>query len=193
MTSSLKLVLTSMMFAALAVLTVGGPAVAQTQDRKQRNAEKAAEKKSADAAAAEKAPMMANGGVFKCVDRDGNITYGNTGDVKGCKRIETDAVNTVPFPRAPATAARAPAAKSDGGAQRARDSDRRKILQEELSAEEKKLAELKKEYNAGEPERQGGERNFAKYQERTDKLKADVTRSESNVESLRRELGAIKE
>ena len=195
MTSSLRLMLTSMMLAALAMLAAAGPAVAQTQaqDRKQRNAEKTAEKKAADAAAAERAPVMANGGVFKCVDRDGNITYGNTGDVKGCKRMETDVVNTVPFPRAPATAARAPAAKSDGGAQRGRDTDRRKILQEELAAEEKKLVELKKEYNAGEPERQGGERNYAKYQERTEKLKADMTRSESNVESLRRELTTIKE
>ena len=34
------------------------------------------------------APVLAAGGVFKCVDRDGNITYGNVGDVKGCKTWE---------------------------------------------------------------------------------------------------------
>ena len=32
------------------------------------------------------APVLAAGGVFKCVDRDGNITYLNVGDAKGCKR-----------------------------------------------------------------------------------------------------------
>ena len=66
-------------------------------------------------------------------------------------------------------------------------------MQEELAAEEKRLADLKKEFNNGEPERKGDEKNFQKYQDRTEKVKADVTRSESNVESLRRELGSIKE
>lgn len=198
---SLKIGLVAAMMLAvpgvLTALTMSGAASAQVQPKK-RIGEKAAEKKAADdaaaALAAENAPVKAGGGVFKCVDRDGNITYGNAmADVKGCKRIETEAVNTVPSPKPAATAARSPAPKSDGGAQRGRDADRRKILQEELAAEEKKLAELKKEYNSGEPERQGGERNFARYQERTEKLKADVTRSESNVESLRREIGTIKD
>ena len=52
---------------------------------------------------------------------------------------------------------------------------------------------MKKEFNGGEPERRGDEKNFAKYQERTDKLKADLTRSESNIESLRREISAIRD
>ena len=140
------------------------------------------------------APVLAAGGVFKCVDRDGNITYGNVGDVKGCKKIDTEAPNTVPFPKPSApTAGRAPSKSEGSGAQRTRDTDRRRILQEELASEEKKLAELKKEFNGGEPERRGDEKNFAKYQERTDKLKADVTRSESNIESLRREISAIRD
>ena len=196
--AAMMLAVPGVFLTALTGLTISGAANAQVQSKK-RIGEKAAEKKAADdaaaAAAAESAPVKANGGVFKCVDRDGNITYGNAmADVKGCKRIETEAVNTVPFPKPAAPAARASTtARSDGGAQRGRDADRRKILQEELAAEEKKLAELKKEYNSGEPERQGGERNFARYQERTEKLKADVTRSESNIESLRREIGTIKE
>lgn len=140
------------------------------------------------------APVLAAGGVFKCVDRDGNITYGNVGDVKGCKKIDTEAPNTVPFPKPSApTAGRLPAKAESSGAQRARDTDRRRILQEELASEEKKLAEMKKEFNGGEPERRGDEKNFARYQERTDKLKADLTRSESNIESLRREISAIRD
>ena len=77
---------------------------------KKRAVEKSAEKKAADKRAAqiaaEDAPVKANGGVFKCVDRDGNITYGNVGNVKGCKQIETDTVNSVPFPKPASTAAR---------------------------------------------------------------------------------------
>ena len=175
-------------------------------DKKAAPKNEAASKKAAAAkkekgAAAERAsridpdaPVLAAGGVFKCVDRDGNITYGNVGDVKGCKKIDTEAPNTVPFPKPSApTAGRAPSKSETGGAQRARDTDRRRILQEELASEEKKLADLKKEFNGGEPERRGDEKNFARYQERTDKLKADVTRSESNIESLRREISAIRE
>ena len=168
--------------------------------RKDSAAKKAAAKKEKDEAAERApridpdAPVLAAGGVFKCVDRDGNITYGNVGDVKGCKKIDTDAPNTVPFPKPSApTAGRAPGKAEGSGAQRARDTDRRRILQEELASEEKKLADLKKEYNSGEPERRGDEKNFAKYQERTDKLRADVTRSESNIESLRREISAIRD
>ncbi len=174
----------------LALSSVGGSVLAQVKkrDAKSEKAEKAEKAFDPDA------PVMAQGGVFKCTDRDGNVTYGNTGDVKGCKKIETDTVNTAPFPK-PAAAAPAKnttAARSDS-AQRARDTDRKRILQEELAAEEKKLADMKKEYNGGEPERKGDEKNFQKYQDRTDKLKSDVSRSESNVESLRRELGGIKD
>jgi predicted RNase H-like nuclease (RuvC/YqgF family) len=54
------------------------------------------------------------------------------------------------------------------------------------------LTELKAEFNNGEPERRGDERNFQRYTERVEKLKADIARSEANVESLRRELGAVR-
>ena len=166
-------------------MLMGGAAAAQAKKR--------AVAKPSERAEPVDAPVAANGGVFKCVDRDGNITYGNVGDVKGCKRIETDAVNSVPFPKPASTASRGPSAKSDGAAQRARDTDRRRILQEELESEQKKLADLRKEFNSGEPERKGDEKNYQRYLDRAEKLKADVTRSESNVESLRRELANIKD
>jgi hypothetical protein len=133
----------------------------------------------------------AGGEVFRCVNADGNTEYRNVGDTKGCKKIETGAVNTVPFPRA---ATKGPetkgAARVDAGAQRSRDNDRKRILEEELTAEEKRLADLRQEFNNGEPERRGDERNFQRYTERVERLKADISRSEANVESLKRELAA---
>ena len=133
----------------------------------------------------------AGGDVFRCVNADGNTEYRNVGDTKGCKKIETGAVNTVPFPRA---ATKGPetkgAARVDAGAQRGRDNDRKRILEEEMVAEEKRLADLRKEFNNGEPERRGDERNFQRYTERVERLKADISRSEANVESLKRELAA---
>lgn len=183
-----NVVLVTMLSAALAASGVNGSVLAQAKKRDPAKAEKAEKAIDPDA------PVMAQGGVFKCTDRDGNVTYGNTGDVKGCKKIETDTGNTAPFPKAAAGApAKSTTAARSDNTQRARDTDRKRILQEELAAEEKKLAELKREFNGGEPERKGDEKNFQRYQDRTDKLKADVSRGESNVESLRRELGSIKE
>lgn len=80
----------------------------------------------------------------------------------------------------------------DESTQKARDSDRKQILQDELKTEEQKLAALKKDYNNGEPERRGDERNYAKYQERTNMMKDDISRTEKNIEALKRELSNLK-
>ncbi len=82
--------------------------------------------------------------------------------------------------------------KVDPAAQRARDSDRRRILDDEAKKEESRLAELQKEYNAGEPERRGDERNYQKYLDRVQRLKEDIARTEGNLATIRRELSAVK-
>lgn len=67
------------------------------------------------------------------------------------------------------------------------------MLEAELSEEERKLQALQAEYNNGQPERQGNERNYQKYLDRTAQLKSDIERSQANVESIRRELSNLKE
>ncbi|MDF3036902.1 MAG: hypothetical protein K0S28_2176, partial [Paucimonas sp.] len=66
------------------------------------------------------------------------------------------------------------------------------ILLDEMKAEEQKLASLRKDFNNGEPERRGDERNYAKYQERVAVMKEEITRSERNVEALQREINNLK-
>ena len=62
--------------------------------------------------------------------------------------------------------------------QRARDSDARAILEAELRKAEARHAELVKEYNGGQPERNALDlRNPQRYMERTAELKASVARS----------------
>ncbi len=139
--------------------------------------------------------------VFLCVDENGTKEYKNTGATKGCKKVDLPPL-TIPAPvkrSAPVqTAAAKPSAvpadfpKIDGTTQKARDNDRKQILLDEMKREEQKLADLKKEYNNGEPERQGNERNYAKYQERVGAMKDDIGRSEKNIEALKRELGNLK-
>jgi len=132
---------------------------------------------------------LAQADVFLCVDENGNKEYKNTGATKGCKKVELPTLNMVP---APTTKKSADFPKVDSTIQKARDADRRKILQDELKSEQDKLANLKKEYNNGEPERRGDERNYAKYQERTTNMKEELNRFEKNVEALKRELDNLK-
>jgi predicted RNase H-like nuclease (RuvC/YqgF family) len=82
-------------------------------------------------------------------------------------------------------------AKVDPGAQRSRDTDARRILEAELRAETDRLEALQKEYNNGEPERRGDERNFQKYQDRVADLKAGIARKESDIAALKRELAKL--
>jgi hypothetical protein len=120
-------------------------------------------------------------------------------DEKGCKLIEGAPVTVIQGqrPRVPGTPvqpASGPRPAGDAGAkvepsqQRARDSDARRILEDELKKEEERLAALQKEYNNGEPERRGDERNYQKYLERVAELKAAVARKENDIAAIKREI-----
>ncbi len=140
--------------------------------------------------------------VYLCVDDHGKKEYKNTGVTKGCKKIDLPGITMIPAPpsaKKPVvqTAAKSAASPSDfpkvdGDTQKARDNDRRQILLDEMKSEEQKLANLKREYNSGEPERRGDERNFARYQERVAAMKDDIGRTEKNIEALKREIGNLK-
>ncbi|WP_284614496.1 hypothetical protein [Aquabacterium humicola] len=118
---------------------------------------------------------------------------------RGCKLIEGTPITIVQMPKprtAPSNAAAGGASRPDSRvdptAQRARDNDARRILEGELKREEDKLATLKKEYNNGEPERLGSERNYQTYLDRVAGLKASITRSESDIAALKRELSKLQ-
>jgi hypothetical protein len=117
---------------------------------------------------------------------------------KGCRTIEGAPVTVVTVPsRRPAASPPAGSAsrpgdqKVDPAAQRARDADARRILGDELVREEERLAEMRREFNGGEPERRGDERNFAKYQERVGEMRAAIQRKEADIAALRRELAKL--
>jgi hypothetical protein len=118
---------------------------------------------------------------------------------KGCRTIEGAPITIVSPPKARpvagtppgAAASRASDAKVDAGEQRSRDGDARKILEAELKREEAKLAEMQKEFNNGEPERLGSERNYQRYLDRVEEMKAAIARKQSDVAALKRELAKL--
>ncbi|MBA5636522.1 DUF4124 domain-containing protein [Duganella sp. LX20W] len=146
------------------------------------------------------AAARADGPIYLCVDAAGHkeLTDANK---PGCRLLDVPGNAAIPAPpRRPAGAPQraAPAAapadfpRVDSAEQRARDADRLGILNEELRNEQQKLADLRKEFNNGEPERHGDERNYAKYQERVAQMRDSISRSEKNIEALKREIATIR-
>jgi hypothetical protein len=137
--------------------------------------------------------------IYRC----GNEYTNNAAQAKerGCKLVEGGNVTVVQGARSKASGVAAPGAPaaSPAGAprvenndQRARDADARAILESELRKAEARHAELLKEYNNGEPQRNALElRNPQLYMERTAELKASVARSESDLAGIRRELSRL--
>jgi hypothetical protein len=134
--------------------------------------------------------------VYRC---SGNVYTNNPAEArsKACKPLEGGnftVVEGTQVKNAPgvkvATAPQATRVDADG--QRARDSDARAILESELKKAEARQLELVKEYNNGEPEKLGPEhRNHQKYLDRVAELKASITRNESDIAGIRRELGRV--
>ncbi len=118
---------------------------------------------------------------------------------RGCKAIEGTPITVLQTPRprvASAAALSTPAprpadARIEPLAQRQRDVDSRRILAEELRREEDKLVALKRDYNNGEPERRGEERNYQTYLDRVASMKIAITRVESDIAAIKRELAKI--
>ncbi|MBT9503640.1 MAG: hypothetical protein IV092_20525 [Burkholderiaceae bacterium] len=121
---------------------------------------------------------------------------------KGCRTIEgapitvmqTSKPKAVPNPAnaTPASAASRPGdTRIDPAQQKSRDSDARRILEAELRKEEERLQALQKEYNGGEPERRGDERNYQRYIDRVAEMKASISRKESDIAAIKRELSKL--
>ena len=122
---------------------------------------------------------------------------------RGCRTIEGAPITVIQGNRPRAAGASAPKAGSASGpvsaesrvdpsAQRQRDSDARRILEAELRREEEKLASLRREFNNGEPERRGDERNYQNYLDRVAQMRANLNRSEADIAALKRELAKLQ-
>ncbi len=150
-------------------------------------------------------PAHAQERVYRCEGKP--VEYINNPEVaksRGCKLMEGGNITIVESTKSQTNSAAsssaprsAPVARSgndrvDGAAQRQRDSDARAILENELRKADERLAEARKAYANGEPEKQGIEsRNYQRYLDRVAELKAAVGRAESDVEGIRRELGRL--
>jgi membrane-bound lytic murein transglycosylase len=143
------------------------------------------------------ASALAQSATYRCVDVNGRSTYTNVKEEmtgKKCTVVSRE-VSVVPAPPPPPSrpaAAPKPTARVDANTQRNRDETRRKILQEELDAAEKSLAEAKQKLAAQESIRSGDEKNYQRVLDRLKPFQEEVERQEQNVTSLKRELSTTR-
>lgn len=142
------------------------------------------------------------GEIYKKVDENGHVTYSNV-PIKGGVKLDLEP----PVSSAPAAPSARPRAKAptpanfprvDKETQNRRDDKRKQILMEELTTEKQALEDAKKAYTEGEsvPEvyrTKDGKirRNVAKYEEKMQRLQAEVEAHEKNIELLQKELGSL--
>jgi multidrug resistance efflux pump len=139
--------------------------------------------------------------IYVCTDGDGHRSYQSSAEGASC-HLMVDLVASIPAAdaaRGQRTARSVPRVspasfpRVDSGTQRQRDADRRRILLDELADERQRLQHLHTDFNQGHPAAlQGAPDGTPGYQERVQRLRADIERSQDNIASLQRELGPVR-
>ena len=145
---------------------------------------------------------LAFGDIYECMEPSGAKLF--TSDpkeakAKGCKAMNLGPPNTVSTTKTQPQTGKAASQptpanfpKVDQDTQKQRDSDRRRLLEQELANEEKLLAQAKKELAEQESVRLGSEFNYQRVLNRLEPYKKQVALHESNVANLKREISGIR-
>ena len=128
--------------------------------------------------------------MYKCVTASGSDAFfnlqgnGGGGGASVPERTARRAENPVSPPGFP---------RVDAETQKGRDELRRKVLSDELSAEEIFLADARTAYGSGAPAPLPEEQADAeKYRQRISRLRQAVQLHERNIEALKKELGNMR-
>jgi hypothetical protein len=133
------------------------------------------------------APLVVEGSMFRCRTATGAAAYFNVPGADGSSvpRRTGSSAKSTPTP--------ANFPKVDPETQRGRDDMRRKVLVDELSAEEKLAAEARVAYANGAPAPLPEEQADAeKYRQRIARLRQAIALHERNIEALRKELAGAR-
>lgn len=131
--------------------------------------------------------------IWECVDDSGNKRFTNIrSEARGCRLLHVSPPNTVPAAKPQARATPPDFPRVDGETQRQRDVDRRRILEQELAAEQKLLEQARKELAVQDSMRLGSERNYQRVLDRLEPYKRKVKIHEDNIANLKRELASSR-
>jgi hypothetical protein len=137
-------------------------------------------------------PISISGDLYKCTTTSGNDAFFNVPSANGAnsvpRRAEGKAATNTSAPSTPAGFPRV-----DPETQKGRDDLRRKVLTDELTAEEKALIDARIAYDGGAPAPLPEEKADAeKYRLRIGRLREAVQLHQRNVDALKKELGASR-
>jgi len=134
-------------------------------------------------------PVAISSGLYKCVTASGSDAFFNLqGNGGGGASAPERTVRRADSPVSPPGFPRV-----DAETQKGRDELRRKVLSDELSAEEKFLADARTAYGSGAPAPLPEEQADAeKYRQRISRLRQTVQLHERNIEALKKELGNMR-
>jgi hypothetical protein len=138
-------------------------------------------------------PAAISGDLYKCTTASGSEAFfnvpNNSGGGASVAPRRTESKPTVSVP----TTAPTGFPRVDPETQKGRDDLRRKVLSDELSAEEKALTDARIAYDGGAPQPLAEEKADAeKYRQRIARLREAVALHQRNVEALKKELGTTR-
>jgi hypothetical protein len=150
-------------------------------------------------------PLAGYAEIYKHVDEEGRVTYSNV-KLKGSKKLNLEPADTnfgtnTSSEAKPASNQVTPKDFPNVNAetQKNRDNSRKQILLSELASEKQALEEAKKAYEEGNANPEvartpsgGIRRNYVKFQEKMEKLQANVDVHQRNIELLEKEISNIK-
>lgn len=139
---------------------------------------------------------QAQSAIYKCTSPDGGTLISNARVDKSCKAVVTGPDSSMPAPKVKAPGAAAnpsPAGfpKVAEDQQKARDTDRKRILEQELAGEQKNLDQAKRELaeqEALKPSNEEKQRGLDRLQPYKDR----VAQHERNIAAINKELGSVK-
>jgi hypothetical protein len=132
-------------------------------------------------------PVPKGGELYACSTESGVATYFNVPGANEAAAPDRGGKRSASLPTPPGFP------RVDAGTQRGRDDVRRKVLTDELTTEEKLLAEARAAYADGAPVPLPDEKADAeKYRMRIGKLRQALNVHEKNVEALRKEIAIVK-
>lgn len=135
--------------------------------------------------------------IYKCTDEGGGTLISNSRVNKSCQPVVSGPDSSMPAPKAKAPGAAAnpspagfPRVAED--TQKARDNDRRRILEQELAGEQKGLEAAKKDLADQEAVRTGDEKNYQRVLDRLQPYKDRVVQHERNIQAIQKELNNLR-
>lgn len=135
--------------------------------------------------------------IYKCTDDNGGTLISNTKVNKNCKVVSSSPESPISAPKARSSGAAAtptpagfPRIQED--TQKARDTDRQRILEQELASEQRNLEQARKDLAEQEAVRSGDEKNYQRVLDRLQPYKERVSQHERNIEAIQKELGKLR-